>query len=68
MEVRDQALRTSSFRLCPAENTFPGSDINTIDRRFLLSSSLLISVTKVFSIPNDRELREEESLKRIVLT
>lgn len=57
------ALRTSSFRLCPAENIFPGSDISTIDRRSLLFSSLLISVTKVFNIPNDRELREEESLK-----
>lgn len=60
-------LRTNSFRLCPAENTFPGSDVNRIDRRSLLSSSLLISLSKIFSISNDKEFREAESLKRMVL-
>lgn len=59
---------TSSFRSCPAEKTFPGTDVNTIERRLLSLSFFLISRDSVFNISNDRELREAGSLNRMILT
>ena len=44
--------------LCPAENILSNPDLITIDRRFLLSSSFLIFVTKDLNIFNDNELRD----------
>ena len=51
-------LQTSSFKLCPAENTLSNPDLITMDRRSLLSSSFFMFINKDFNIFKDKELRD----------